>query len=321
MQGIVCEQFNQAPAIRDLERPTPGRGQVLVRQAASSVGAGDRLMAAGQPWAFRPVFAAILRPPVLGRDVAGVVEALGEGVEGVAVGDTVIGEAGQAWAEWVLLDHGALAPVPAGVDLLGAAVLPVSGVTALQGLRAGGVREGSRVLVVGASGAVGHLAVQIAAHLGAHTTGVCSAANEAFVRSLGADDVIAYDRERFTDHEGAWDCVFDLAGTEALGACLQTLRPDGRLVSSAGTDGGPWLGPLPRILWTAARSLFDRRIAVLTTSSAPDDLATLLDWVDAGVLRPETRLVDLAAVPASVVNAPGGRGKVVFSLEPAATGR
>jgi NADPH:quinone reductase-like Zn-dependent oxidoreductase len=286
VRAVLLDRFGHAPIPGEVPAPRPGRGQVLVRQAFSSINAGDGLMAAGRPYVFRPIYRAMLRPPVLGRDVAGVVEALGPGVSDIDVGDRVVGEAGQAWAERVVLPVGALARVPAGVGLREAAILPVAGVTALQGLRAGGLRAGQRVLVVGASGGVGHLAVQLAAATGATVTGVCSATKAARVRELGATHIIDHRTERFTEARGAWDLVLDLAGAEPLHACLATLREGGTFVSSSGIDGGAWLGPLPRMAWTALRGLVDRRIVVLTTKPDPDDLAELLGWLADGRLVP-----------------------------------
>ncbi len=313
MQAIVCERFGQAPVIRSMPDPVPGRGQVRVRQHFSSINAGDELMNAGRPIAFRPVFAAMLRPPILGRDVAGVIDAVGPGVEGLQVGDRVMGEAGGAWAEKVLLGVDALAVVPDGVQLRDAAALPVSGLTALQGLAE--VRQGSEVLVVGASGNVGHLAVQIAADRGARVTGVCSARNVEFVRSLGAASVLDYETTDFTDRTDAWDVVFDLAGTASIGACVARLRPGGTYVSSAGSNGGPWLGPLPRLLAAALRSVFDRRVRVLTVTPDPTDLQALLELVREGRLSPRSEVLPLDEVPQAMAGTRrAGAGKQVVGF-------
>lgn len=286
MRAVVWEGFDVAPTVGSVPEPSVRPGQVLVRQAFSCVTAGDALVATGRPIAFRPVFRAMLRPPVLGRDVAGTVVAVGEGVQGVAEGDRVVGEAGQAWAEVVSVPDGAFAVVPDDVPLSLAATLPVSGITALQGLRAGGLRAGARVLVVGASGGVGHFAVQLAAVAGASVTAVCSGGKAERVRALGAEEVIDYRQERFTGRGGCFDLVFDLAGAEPVGACLGVLAEGGSFVSSSGSNGGRWLGPLPRLLWVGLRSVVDRRLTVLGTSPAPEDLRTLLGHVQRGELRP-----------------------------------
>jgi len=286
MRAVVWEGFDVGPTVRRVAEPTVRPGHVLVRQAFSSVAAGDVLVASGRPIAFRPVFRAMLRPPVLGRGVSGAVVAVGDGVSGVSEGDRVVGEAGQAWGELVSVPDGAFAVVPDDVPLSVAATLPVSGITALQGLRAGGLRAGARVLVVGASGGVGHFAVQLAAAAGASVTAVSSGAKAERVLELGAERVIDYRQERFTEGESRYDLVFDLAGTEPVGACLGVLAEGGVYVSSAGANGGRWLGPLPRMLWVALRSIVDRRLTLLGTSPEPEDLRTLLDHVRRGELRP-----------------------------------
>ena len=317
MRAVVWDGFGVPPVVKAIPDPVAGPGQVLVRQAFSSVTAGDALMAAGRPYAFRPVFRAMLRPPVLGREVAGTVVSVGDGVTAASVGDRVVGEAGQAWAELVSVPAGDLAVVPDDVPLSLAATLPVSAITALQGLRAGGLREGARVLVVGASGGVGHFAVQLAAAAGATVTGVCSGTKADEVRALGAERVIDYRRERFTDVGERYDLLFDLAGTEPVGACLGVLADDGRFVSSSGTNGGPWLGPLPRLLTVALRSLVDRRLTVLGTSPDPDDLRTLVGHVQRGELRPWVgQQRDLDEAPEAVAAQVAGevRGKTVLAI-------
>lgn len=316
MRAIVSPSFGETPVIREVERPSLPPGHVRVRLACSSIGAGDGLMAAGRPWVFRPVFAAMLRPPILGRDVAGVVVEVGDSVEALSVGDRVVGEAAHAWAEEVIVREDVLAVVPGGVSLRDAATLPVSARTALQGLQER-VGQGSRVLVVGASGNVGHFAVQIAAAMGAHVTGVCSAAKAERVRALGAERIIDYREELFTAEEGVWDVIFDLAGTEPLGACLRALADGGLLVHSAGTNGGFWLGPIPRLLGVAVRSLVDRRIVMLTNANSAADLRTLLEMMEAGRLRPWVgREVAFEGIPAAIEDQLAGRtsGKTVIRL-------
>ncbi|MEZ4317216.1 MAG: NAD(P)-dependent alcohol dehydrogenase [Myxococcota bacterium] len=317
MRALVCEVFGARPVVREVDVPAVRPGFVLVRTQHSSVCAGDLLMVNGRPWLFRPVFTAMLgRPAVLGRDMAGVVEAVGDGVEGLSVGDSVIGEAGGAWAEQVLVPADACARVPAGVDLREAGTLPVSGLTALQGIRdAGRVQEGSRVLVVGASGGVGHFAVQIATALGARVTGVCSAAKAERVRELGAVDVIDHTRERFVDRRGAFDAVLDLSGAEPIGACLQTLAPGGVYVSSAGSNGGWLAGPLPRLLAAALRSLVDRSVVVLTTQANRADLTTLVQSLAEGRLRPWIGTdTHLAGLPTVLEHYGSHQGKIAVDL-------
>lgn len=286
MRAVVLDSFGSPLVVQNMPTPTIGHGRIRVRQAYSTLSGGDALMAAGRPWLFRPVFRAMLRPAILGRDVAGVVTEVGPGVSGVQVGDRVVGEAGQAWAEEVVIATGAAALVPESVSLRQASTLAVSGVTALQGLRAAGVRSGSRVLVVGASGGVGHLAVQIASAWGAAVTGVCSGAKAARVREAGAERVVDYRSERFVDLDLAYDAILDLSGRTPLSACIGRLAQGGVYVCAAGSNGGALLGPLPRMLHCGLRSIVDGRVKVLGASVQPDDLSTLLDMVGRGEVEP-----------------------------------
>jgi NADPH:quinone reductase-like Zn-dependent oxidoreductase len=168
-----------------------------------------------------------------------------------------------------------------------AAMLPVSGITALQGLRdAGAVKPGDRVLVHGASGGVGHLAVQIAKILGAQVTAVCRGAKADAARACGADEVIDYAAEDFVARGPCWDVIFDLVGNFGVSACLGALRPGGRYVSSAGKNGGPVLGALPRMIHVALRSMWDDRLRVLSSHGNRADLDILLGWLAQGRLVP-----------------------------------
>jgi len=326
MNAVVCRTFGAAPVLEAVSVPTPKPGTVRIRTLASAISAGDWLMAHGSPWVIRPVFAGMLRPgpPVLGLDVAGVIEAVGEGVEGWAVGDRVAGELSHAWAEQVVADPKRLARIPEGVSPLVAAALPVSGVAALQGIRdAAAVKPGDKVLVVGASGGVGHLAVQVACALGAAVTGVCSAGKADLVRECGAVEVIDYAVEDFTDRKGTWDAVFDLVGSQPLAACLETLRPGGRYVLGAGRVGGPLLGPLPLILGTAVRGLFDARVKGFAASPSVADLDTLLAWAADGTVAPHLgHVVPLseAARGLRLVGEGKACGKVALQVGPISAG-
>ena len=316
MRAIISKTYGESEVASNASIPAPGPKQVRVRQVYSSIGAGDALVAAGRPRLFRPVFSLMLRPPILGRDVAGIVEAVGEGVTSVAVGDRVVGEAGQAWGELVVVGEGALARVPDSVSLRDATTLAVSGITALQGIRkAGEMKAGSRVLVVGASGGVGHLAVQIAATLGATVTGVCSGAKAERVRQAGAVHIIDYAGASYVDVPERFDVVFDLVGDRSISDCLRLLTADGVYVSSAGSNGGSWLGPLPRMLQAALRGLFDRRIRVLAAEARSADFHTLLAMVAEGQLRPWIgEELGLADVPDAVKRQLAGEvsGKTVI---------
>ncbi len=289
MRALLFDRFGDPPRLGELPDPAPGPGEVRVRQAWSSISAGDRLMGAGRPWLLRPAFWAALRPPVLGRDVAGVVEAVGPGVLGFGPGDRVVGEAGAAWAERVCVPVARLARVPDGVPLRAVGALPVAGCAALQGLRPEGLRDGACVLILGASSAVGAIALQLAAAAGAEAWGACRPSAADRVRGLGAAGVIAPDPRAWGSGppgvKRGWDLILDLHGTAPLGALRAPLSPAGACVSSAGELGGAWLGPLPRFAAFALTGLIDRRMRVLASAATAADLTTLVDAVAAGRLR------------------------------------
>ncbi|MEU1993820.1 NADP-dependent oxidoreductase [Nocardia gamkensis] len=213
----------------EVDRPRPGPGEVLVRVAATSVNAADWKVRAG-------LIGKLGDPPLtLGLDVAGVVEELGAGVDRFAIGARVYGMVfGGANAEYVVAQAHTLAAVPRNIDLVHAAALPTAALTAWQALAALGA--GERVLVHAAAGGVGHLAVQIARHRGAHVIGTARAVNHEYLRGLGADEVIDYTAVDFGAAVRDVDFVLDLVGGAYGSRSLEVLRPDGRLIDTQGSD-------------------------------------------------------------------------------------
>lgn len=264
----------------DVERPTPKADQVLIRARHSSVNPIDWKMASGKLRFLIPV----KLPAIPGFDVAGEVAEVGPGVTAFRVGDRVharvLGGSGAASAEFVLAGLDVVAPVPAGMPLDVAAALPLAGMTALQGLRdeaslpMQGAKE--RVLVVGASGGVGQLAVQIAKTAGATVTGVCSGRNAALVKELGADDVIDYTKSNAFEGKGPWDVVLDCVGGSPS-AWTDKLVSGGRFAS---------ILPGPAVFGRAMLNPFtSRRVrAVMLKANAPD-LKVLDGLYERGVLR------------------------------------
>ncbi|UOE45788.1 quinone oxidoreductase family protein [Agromyces larvae] len=299
MRAVVRRRYGgpERLEVADVHEPSPGAGELVVRVATSAVNAADAFILRGEPRIARLSFG-IGRPsqPVLGRDVAGTVTAVGEGVEGFAIGDRVHGEADAAWAEFAVLPAPAAARIPRGVDLVQAAALPLPGVTALQALRMGlpageasdrdltGL-DGMKALVTGASGNVGLLAVAIAAAHGARVTGTASPARLDLVRRAGAEHVA--DRTHSgSDHGVGYDLIVDLTGHRTLADLMTRLAPRGTLVSSTGA-GGRTLGPLPRIAAVATRDLVTRRhLRVLAAHRDGADLATVGRLVRDGRLTP-----------------------------------
>jgi NADPH:quinone reductase-like Zn-dependent oxidoreductase len=231
--------------------------------------------------------------PVAGWDAAGVVESVGPSVTRFKAGDEVFGNCDArgtgTFAEYACLPEDHCAPKPANLSFEQSAVLPVSGCTALQSVRdVCKVGPGMRVLVVGASGGVGHYAVQIAKSYGAAVTGVCSTPKLDFVRSLGADDVIDYTREHLGSDTRRWDAIIDTGGRRSLGELRRVLAPQGVLAIVGGEGGNAWTGGFfERILAASASSLLSTQklTAVMARVNVPD-LLVLKDLAEAGKLTP-----------------------------------
>ncbi|MGW5570649.1 quinone oxidoreductase family protein [Nocardia thailandica] len=277
----------------EVPRPEPGAGEVLVRVAATSVNAADAKVRAG-------VLDKLGAPPfVLGLDVAGVVESAGAGVEGLGPGTRVFGMVfGGANAEFVVAPAALLAPVPDALPLTRAAALPVAGLTAVQLMA--GVRAGDRVLVHAAAGGVGHLAVQVAARRGAYVVGTARPDNHAFLRALGANELIDHRATDFTAVVSDLDVVADLVATpEHLERSLTTLGPHGRLLAADGPDTHP-----------------DPRFHRFFVAPGAPALTALAAAVTAGELRVAERVLPIADLPEAHRLADTGRirGKLVLAV-------
>ena len=290
MRAITQHRYGGTETLQltEIDTPTPGPGEVLVRVRAAGVDRGTWHLMAGRPYAVRLAFG-LRRPklPVVGRDVAGVVDRVGDGVTSFAIGDEVIGTADGSYADFAVVPVTRLALKPTSLSFEEAATLPISGGTALQAVRRAGVEAGDRVLVIGASGGVGSYAVQVAAALGAEVTGVASGAKADLVRSLGATDVIDHTREEIDASGRRWDVIIDLAGLRRLSLLRRCLAPDGTLVIAGGEGGDRWLGGTHRQLGAMALSPFVRqRLTSLLSKETTADFATLADMADRGELRP-----------------------------------
>lgn len=290
MRAITQHRYGGTETLQltEIDTPTPGPGEVLVRVRAAGVDRGTWHLMAGRPYAVRLAFG-LRRPkfPVVGRDVAGVVDRVGDGVTSFAIGDEVIGTADGSYADFAVVPVTRLARKPTSLSFEEAATLPISGGTALQAVRRAGVEAGDRVLVIGASGGVGSYAVQVAAARGAEVTGVASGAKADLVRSLGATDVIDHTREEIDASGRRWDAIIDLAGLRRLSLLRRCLAPDGTLVIAGGEGGDRWLGGTHRQLGAMAFSPFVRqRLTSLLSKETAADFATLADMADRGELRP-----------------------------------
>ena len=321
MKAIVQDRYGGTEQLRldELPDPVPAAGEVLVRVGAAGVDRGTWHAMAGMPLAAR--LALGLRAPrdrTPGRDVAGTVEAVGEGVTGYAVGDAVYGTARGSFAELAVVPVKRLAPRPANLSVEEAAAVPVSALTALQALRAARVGEGDRVLVIGASGGVGSYAVQLATDLGAHVTGVCGTTKLDLVRSLGAERVVDHTTTPLDGLGERFDVVVDIAGHRPVSLLRSLLTERGRLVVVGSETGGRWLGGLQRSIGAALLSPFVRqRLVMLAASEDGADLATLTEVIERGGVRPALeRSFPLEEAGAAIDHVASGRarGKVVVSL-------
>lgn len=319
MYAIAHDRYGNADVLdhREIEAPTPGPGEVLVRVAAASLNPLDWHMMTGTPYLMR--LAAGLREvkqPVRGADVAGTIEAVGADVTGLSVGDRVFGLARGSFAEFAISKPGALGPTPGRLTDAEAASLPVAATTALQAVREHGqVQPGQQVLVIGAAGGVGTATVQIATAAGGVVTGVCSGRNVEMVRSLGASRVIDYTTDDFvTDgfvaDGGRYDVVIDNVGNRSLADCRRVLAPEGIYVMISGPKSNKWLDPMRRMLLGRLRFMIGKqRFASFTASETTDRLLQLTELVETGRLRPVIdRHITLADVPTALDEI--GRGHV-----------
>ena len=324
MKAIVQRQYG-APQdvlhLADVEMPVVGAQDVLVAVRASSANPWDWHYIRGEPVLFRPALGGIREPKfkVPGGDLAGTVKQAGSGVTAFKPGDDVYGFGHGAFAEYIAVPHGSLALKPQSLTFEQAAAVPLAAVTALQGLRAGGLQQGQDVLIAGASGGVGTFAVQIAKHLGARVTGICSGQHVDLVRRLGAERVIDYTRQDFTTGAARYDLVFQLGGTYAPAAVRKVLTPHGTLIQSSG-DGGRWLGPVGNIIKAVALNpLAGQTLKSFTAKVTTQALQEVGDLIESGRITPvidRTCPLTDAAAAVRLVEEGSPAGKVIVVVEP-----
>jgi len=323
MKAIVQDRYGLADVLefRDIEDPVVGDGDVLVRVHAAGCGPDVWHLMTGMPYMAR--LAIGFRRPKLGVrgwDVAGTVEAVGASVTGFRPGDEVMGTAEGSFAELAITQPDKLVPKPTGLTFEQAAAVPVSGTTALRAVRdEGKVQPGQKVLIVGAAGGVGTLAVQIAKAYGAEVTGVCSTSKVDLVRSIGADDVIDYTREDFSKGSRHWDVIVDTAGRRPLSQLRRALTPKGTLVIVGGDGGGHWTGGFFRgMLRAPLVSLFvGQKLGGLNSKVKQEDLVALKELIEAGKVTPVIdRTYPLIEAPDAIRYLAEGhaRGKIVITV-------
>jgi NADPH:quinone reductase-like Zn-dependent oxidoreductase len=323
MKAIVQDRYGSADVLefRDIDDPVVGDGDVLVRVHAAGCGPDVWHLMTGMPYMARPAIG--LRQPkvgVRGWDVAGTVEAVGANVKGFLPGDQVMGTAEGSFAELVIAQPDKLVAKPAGLSFEQAAAVPISGTTALRAVRdKGAVQPGQAVLVIGAAGGVGSLAVQIAKAFGGKVTAVCSTSKADLVRSIGADDVIDYTREDFADGSRRWEVILDTAGRRPLSQLRRALTPKGTLVIVGGDGGGHWTGGFFRgMLRAPLVSLFvGQKLGGLNSKVKQEDLQALKELIEAGKVTPVIdRTYPLIEAPDAIRYLADGhaRGKIVITV-------
>ena len=333
MKAFVVERYgsNEGARIADVPEPVPGPGEVLVRIHAASINPIDFKTREGKVKAILPY----KLPFILGSDLAGVVEGLGQGVKDFKVGDEVYGRASKlrigSFAEAIAIAESNIAPKPASLDMAAAAAVPLVALTAWQAFtERARLRPGQKVLVHAGSGGVGTIAIQIASHLGALVTTTTSTANVDWVKALGADLVIDYRRQDFTEVLHDYDMVLDTLGGEALERSVGVLRPGGKIVSISGPPDPAFAKEIGasfpvafamRLMSSGIRRRAARRgVAYEFFFMRPDgaQLREIGALIDAGKLRPIVdRVFPFSETKEALayVEAGHAKGKVVLSIQ------
>jgi NADPH:quinone reductase-like Zn-dependent oxidoreductase len=322
MRAVVQDGYGGVGVLRlaRIATPTIGDKEVLLRVHAAGLDRGTWHLMTGRPYLLRLIFG-LRRPrqPVAGRDVAGTVVGVGPAVTRFAVGDEVFGVGPGSFAEYAVAPENKLVRKPASLAFERAAVVPVSATVALQALDAGRVQPGQHVLITGASGGVGTYAVQLAAALGAHVTGVCGTTKADLVRSLGAEHVVDYTREDFADRAHRYDVIIDIAGNPALSRLRRALTRTGTVVLVGGEEGGKLTGGMiERQLVARIRSLLSRqRFTSVLGKESGSDLQRVTEYIESGTVTPSVdSTYSMDQVPEAMRRLDAGevRGKIAITI-------
>jgi NADPH:quinone reductase-like Zn-dependent oxidoreductase len=325
MKAIVQTGYGSSDvlSLQEVDKPVVPHHGVLVRVRAASVNAGDWHLMRGTPFPIRLMFGGIFKPKIkiLGIDIAGKVEAVGKDVTQFQVGDEVFGDLSEcgfgAFAEYVCGTESALVPKPANISFEQAATVAVAALAALQGLRdCGGIQLGQKVLINGASGGVGSFAVQIAKSFGAEVTAVCSTKKLDLVRSLGADNVIDYDRVDITKNGQQYDLILDAAAYRSVFDYSPILKPEGTYVLIGGSTARLFQVMLFGFLISR---IIHRKVKCLASKPDRSDLVILKELIEAGKIVPFIdRTYNLSEVPAAIrqLEQRQVRGKIAISICP-----
>ncbi|MGE0400219.1 MAG: NAD(P)-dependent alcohol dehydrogenase [Kofleriaceae bacterium] len=322
MQALLQTGYGSTDVFRvdTTPRPSPGPGEVLVKVEAAGIDRGTWHLMTGRPYLMRLMGFGFSAPkePVAGLDLSGTVVEVGEGVTRFRVGDEVLGIGRGSFAELARAREDKLVKKPPGLSFAEAAVLAVSGGTAVQAIDAAKVEPGERVLVIGASGGVGTFAVQIAKAIGAEVTGVASTAKLDTVRRAGADHVIDYTTTDIADGAERYDVILDVGGNTPLRRLRRALTPTGRLVFVGGENGGDWTAGFGRMLLAFALSPFVRqRFIMLASKEHHSHTQRVADLAEAKKVAPIIdRSVTLHEVGSALLDLEAGRvrGKIVVQI-------
>jgi len=327
MKAMVQDKYGSAEVLelRDIEKPTIGDHDVLVRVRAAGVNLADWAVMSGLPYIARPVYG--LRKPkngVRGTDVAGLVEAVGASVTRFKPGDEVFGWCNGSFADYASASEDTLALKPTNLTYEQASSVPMAGLVALQAVRDHGkVQAGQKVLINGASGGIGTFAVQIAKSLGAEVTGVCGTRNVELVRSIGADHVIDYTLEDFTQTGERYDFILDNVSNHSLSDLRRALTPTGMLIPNGGNFGNRWFASAGRLLRAAVLFRFgSQTLGRFLVAPKHEDLVALKELIEAAKVTP---VIDRAYPLSEIAQAMGHvgeghtRGKVAITVSNASS--
>ena len=290
MKAIVCTKYGSPDVLqlKDVEKPTPNDNEVMISIYAAAVTVGDcEIRRFDMPlWIWLPARIGFgLRGPrkkILGQDLAGKIESVGKDVKRFKKGDQVFARTGfslGAYAEYICLsEDGLIAIKPTNINFEEAATVPMGGLTALHYLRKGNIQKGHKILINGASGSIGTLAVQISKYFGAEVTGVCSTGNVDMVRSIGADHVIDYTKEDFTKSNETYDIIFDVVGKSSFSRSLRSLKKNGCYLLA-----NPGLSQIIRGRFTSIRS--SKKVIAGTLNEKIEDLIFLKDLIEADKIK------------------------------------
>jgi NADPH:quinone reductase-like Zn-dependent oxidoreductase len=316
LKAVIRDSYGPPDVLelREIEKPVPKEDEILMKVHAASVNHADSHGLRGTPFMARIILGGLIKPKVkiLGYDFAGKVESVGQNVSEFQPDDEVFGTSKDAggFAEYLCTTEDLILIKPPNVSFEDAASIPAVGVPALQGLQKHGkIQSGQNVLINGASGGIGTIAVQIAKLLGANVTGVCSTTNLDMVRSIGADEVIDYTKDDFTQSEQRYDLIFDVVAKSSFSDCKPILKPNGRYVTTAFSPG---------LALKAKMVRGDQKMIPFVANPTRSDLIFLKDLLEAGKLKPVIdRRYSLEQVPDAIRYLEGGhvKGKLIITVK------